>query len=210
MKKSFMHGHILMTGWLFVMLPLLIKGHADWMVQSLDAPKIFSDMSSRSIAIDKSTNTPHIVYGKDFLYHAYLTESGWQIETVDVSPGVGRYASIAIDSLGNVHISYYDATNGDLKYATNKLGPWTAIKIDTGNVGMFSSIAVDSNDRVHIAYYDLMYGDLKYATNMSGAWTVATGDPSGTAPSSHSMYSSIAVDKNNQRPYQLQRLQRIG
>ncbi len=44
--------------------------------------------------------------------------------------------SIAIDSNDDVHISYRDATNGDLKYATDKSGSWVTTSIDTsGNVG---------------------------------------------------------------------------
>ena len=40
----------------------------------------------------------------------------WTIETVDDSALVGRYSSLAIDSLDWPHISYYDETNGNLKY----------------------------------------------------------------------------------------------
>ena len=62
-------------------------------------------MSSRSIAVD-SNNHPHFAYGGDHLYYAYYDGSSWHYETVDSSPGVGRYASIALDESDNAHISY--------------------------------------------------------------------------------------------------------
>ena len=44
----------------------------------------------------------------------------WIVETVD-SIG-GEYSSIAVDSSGNPHISYHDATNDALKYAVKSGG----------------------------------------------------------------------------------------
>ena len=50
---------------------------------------------------------------------------------------VGMYTSIAVDSQDKVHISYYDCTNGDLKYITNATGSWVSETLDsTGDVGM--------------------------------------------------------------------------
>ena len=87
---------------------------------------------------------------------------------------VGSFTSIAIDSNGYVHISYYDCgeltggfcTKGDLKYATNASGSWKTYTIDSeGDVGEWTSIAIDSNGKVHISYLDDTNNDLKYATN---------------------------------------------
>lgn len=79
---------------------------------------------------------------------------------------VGWQPSIALDTSGNAHISYYDNNNYDLKYATNASGAWTTTTVDsTADVGEYSSIAADTSGTVHISYYDWTNGDLKYATN---------------------------------------------
>ncbi|TAN38344.1 MAG: hypothetical protein EPN25_13895, partial [Nitrospirae bacterium] len=182
---------------LFFAFALPLNSNAAWNIQSVDAPKSFvayiasiKSNSSRAIAVEKSTNNPHIVYGTDHLYHAYFNGTQWIYETLDDSPSVGISASIAIDANNAVHISYHDLTNGYLKYATNRLGQWENIIIDSGNVGLYSSIAVDSNGKVHIGYYDNTNLDLKYATNASGTWVTSTIDSPGDVGKS----PSIAVD----------------
>ena len=139
---------------------------AAWTTGALDAPKLFSNFYARAIAIDGSGN-PHIAYGEDHLYYAYHNGSSWNYETVDSSPRVGQYASIAIDSsTGYVHISYYDWGNGNLKYATNATGSWVPETVDSsGDVGLYDSIALDPSDNVHIGYYDNTNKALKYTTN---------------------------------------------
>ena len=78
-----------------------------------------------SIAVD-SSNNPHISYyeSSDVNYntlrnlkYAKWTGSSWSFQTVDATGDVGTYCSIALDTRGNPNMSYYDATNYNLKYA---------------------------------------------------------------------------------------------
>ena len=164
-----------------------------WRIQTVDAPRQFSDLTSRSIAVD-SGGKPHIAYGQDHLYHTYYDGSTWRQEVADASPQVGKHASIAIDAAGRFHISYYDAAGGDLKYATNRSGKWTAATVDSsGNVGTYTAIALDGAGNVHISYYDATNLDLKYATDASGAWVAETVDSADNV----GQYSAIAIDSSD-------------
>jgi len=112
-------------------------------------------------------------------------------ELVDGLGNVGHMNSIAVDSYDNIHISYYDYTNLDLKYATNANGSWYTSTIDSeGIVGSGSSIAVDSSDKVHISYLNYTDLDLKYATNASGTWSTYTVASTGDV----GKFTSIAID----------------
>src|SRR4030042_6310361 len=113
---------------LIILFPYVAS--ASWTIEEVDAPKWFNNFYQRTIAIEKTTNNPHIVYGGDHLYHAYFEGIDWQYETVDSSPGAGGFASIAIDSDNKVHVSYCDTVNKTLKYATNVSGAWEIYVID--------------------------------------------------------------------------------
>jgi len=94
----------------------------------------------------------------------YVGNVGSGPVVVDSSGDVGRYTSIAVNSTGVPFISYYDATNGDLKLAWNE-GGWKNVTLDSaGDVGKFSSVKIDSNDVVHISYYDATNADLKFVS----------------------------------------------
>jgi hypothetical protein len=104
---------------------------------------------------------------------------------------VGRYSSLAADTFGDVHMSYYDETNHVLKYASNASGGWSTETVDdTARVGRYSSLAADAFGDVHISYYDETNHVLKYASNASGVWLTETVDDTARV----GRYTSIAVD----------------
>lgn len=117
--------------------------------------------------------------GSDHLHMSYMDGSGanpntnvrygmfngnsWSFSMVDNSANM-RNPSVAADSSGTPHISYYDKTQGDLMYATPGPGGWQRTRVDeTGDVGYVNSIAVLPGDKPCIAYYDQSNGDLKFA-----------------------------------------------
>ncbi len=96
---------------------------------------------------------------------APVTADQWCIETVDSGGDVGEDTSLALDSSGNPHISYYDGTNYDLKYARWNGASWEIETVDSdGSVGWYTSLALDSSGNPHISYWDLSNYDLKFAT----------------------------------------------
>jgi hypothetical protein len=123
------------------------------------------------------------------LKHAFLSSIGaWVAQTVDGAPvgntaDVGQYSSIDIDYNGQMHISYYDATNGWLKHALGTKGAsqwaWTTEVVDNvGNVGKYTSLISDKASNIHVSYYDVTNGALKYAKRVGATWYKETVDNS--------------------------------
>ncbi len=142
---------------------------ATQVVDSVGEPGYFN-----SIAIDRTTSLPRISYiaGTSFQlrYASALTltptTSTWSFQDVaGVGPiGDGSVTSLALDSAGNPHISYYDAATTSLKYASRAGGVWTVQTVDSaGDVGAYSSLKLDSSDRPIISYYDATTSALKIA-----------------------------------------------
>jgi hypothetical protein len=115
----------------------------------------------------------------------------WDINTVDSTGQVGRFTSIALDADGYAHISYYDDTYDDLKYAAFNGSAWDINTVDsTEQVGRYTSIALDTDGYAHISYYDDTYDDLKYAAFNGATWDINTVDSTGDVGES----TSIALD----------------
>ena len=138
------------------------------------------------ISMDLDSNgNPHAVYyhaGVHDLMYAWATQNVegewvWQVEPIETEGKVGEYASIVMQPgplMDKPHVSYYDETNGVLRYATKMLNPglgamtWVTETVDNPaetDVGKFTDIIVAEDGTVYIAYYDETNGDLKLAHN---------------------------------------------
>ncbi len=99
----------------------------------------------------------------------------WILEIVDAAGDVGDGNSIAVDGENNIHISYSDVGNADLRYAVKKSGQWAIKALDSpGDTGWDTSIALDSRDYPWISYVDTNPGYLHIANYDGADWQFET------------------------------------
>jgi Uncharacterized protein conserved in bacteria (DUF2334) len=116
--------------------------------------------------------------------------STWNLQTVDNSSDVGLYTSLALTSANWPAISYYNQTNGDLKYTYKNAAGWHTQTVDsTGNVGLYTSLALTSANWPAISYYNQTNGDLKYTYKNAAGWHTETVDSTGNV----GLYTSLAL-----------------
>ncbi len=156
-----------------------------WFVETVE--DFGSGGVNNSLALD-TQGKPHIAwYDGGQLKYATRPGINWVIEIVDGVgvPNVGRDCSLALDLFDNPRISYYDVTNGDLKYAAKDGGIWTPESVagvaPVEDVGQYTSLAIDATGTPRISYHDVTNGDLRYATKSGGTWATELVDGSGVA-----------------------------
>ena len=119
--------------------------------------------------------------GHAFVTVTYLGLSGQPVK-VNVSDNVlvepnsysnlGRYSSLYVTQDNHVHVAYYNATNGSLKYAYWDEKVWrneTVIQSAYLNAGLDARIVV-AGDVPYISYYEANSGNLKIIARRGGVW----------------------------------------
>lgn len=181
--------------------------YGDWTRSQPDTDSIYNGRYT-SIAVDGSNHlyissqrSSNAFPFPNYLRYSYYDGSSWSFSDLDTSyTNSGYYTSIAIDSSGNVHISYMDHANDDLRYEYKPSGgSWANAVlvdgIDNVNVGWESHIALDSGGYPHISYYDSSNTALKHAYKDANGWHTETVDDPANTDVGH--YSSITIDGSN-------------
>jgi hypothetical protein len=91
---------------------------------------------------------------------------------VDSASGTGVHTSLALDSLGNPHITYFDSLNYAIKYARWMGSAWVTQTVDIRPNGTYriSSLKLDNSDNPHISYGD----GPEYAHWTGSTWVIQT------------------------------------
>jgi hypothetical protein len=125
--------HIAYTeGWPFYGVKHLAWTGSSWSSEWVErGGSAFGNLGTFPQVLADSTGVIHVVYADPLhgcLKHAVKTQGFWQIETIDsvgtqaVNGFLAGALAAAVDGLGGIGLVYWDAVNGQLKYAYRPAG----------------------------------------------------------------------------------------
>jgi len=131
-----------------------------------------------------------------------LGEAGWTVTEIGSGPVPYEFnVSLAIAADDRPALTYYDASSGDLKYASLGESGWSIEIVDAeGDAGRYSSLAFDDAGVPHISYLRLdtpTTGRVRHATFDGTAWItsdVGTLDNLRTGHTGTRRNTAVAVD----------------
>ncbi|MDA8099076.1 MAG: hypothetical protein M0042_05565 [Nitrospiraceae bacterium] len=142
--------------------------YSSWTYTAIVSAKTTTDVGQKpSLAIDKTTGTLHLTYDNTTSGSVQYIADPSSVWGSPVTLGTpGTTSAVFFDPVTSaIHVTFYNATNQDLYYATNAYGgKWGVAPVDTaGFVGGDNALTVTSDGTVHIGYWDNTTGSLKYA-----------------------------------------------
>jgi hypothetical protein len=150
------------------------------------------------IAYDAAGNL-HFVYNDGatgaIMYAVRDASGAWlTLQTVDAQSN--SYPSMALDPTGKPGVAYYNANNGDLRYAHFNGSIWQIETVDSRRTaGLYPSLAYGASGRPVIAYYHKTYNELRLASFSGSAWALTTVDGTGDV----GRYASLAQNPGTGR-----------
>lgn len=160
-----------------------------WEIRTIDGE--FGSGKFNCIASDPSGHM-HVAYANvgqpAGIRYAYWNGSTWSVNVLEqvqqTQNYVGHSACLTVDKDSNPHLTYMDATNRHLKYATRKDNRWMTQTVDAMAGQGYpdrNSITLDAMGRPYLGYYDTGRGVLKIAYTDGQRWlsTVVDGNGAG-------------------------------
>jgi len=163
-----------------------------WEVSPIDDDGAYTGDAgySPSLKIDAQGH-PHVAYISDdpwgLRYATSQDNVNWTVTNLDELDRMNFFArtytgvSLALDSQGYPHISYYNQTTTDSTPSLLQYQSWNGTAWNRETVTVLSrrdfttSLAIDAQDVPHIAYCDVSGKSLNYATRSpSGTWSSQT------------------------------------
>lgn len=118
----------------------------------------------------------------------------WKFEVVDSGLGLSAFVSLKVAPVDQVHIAYYSATQGVLKYSFFDDSTWTTEVVDGQTTGLYCSLVLSSIDHPRIAYTYYEGHSIRYAEQGNGGvWAFFDFE---TDPDEET-YISIALDRTD-------------
>jgi len=150
-----------------------------------------SDLGASSLALD-SAGLLHVSFYGFLLMYGRYDGIHWQIETA--SNDYGNHPSLALDSLGQPHISYN--TNGGVKHTWREGTKWGVETIGPSDVDAPTSLAISKpSGYLHLSYYSGHY--LKHVWFNGSRWQSEFIDTD-LRGSLGGPQHSLALDRSNQ------------
>jgi hypothetical protein len=119
--------------------------------------------------------------------------TGWHGGESDLGPDVGKWSSIVLGADQNPMVSYYDATNDALKFASydgSKWSSYTVLSANQSDIGRYSKLILVNGNPV-IAYLSMDPGKAGGVTSKVALATASTAHP---ASATDWTFADVAVD----------------
>ena len=148
-----------------------------WDIATIDSTKNVGQDSS--LALDPATGRFGIAYqntGRGTFSYANQTSRGWNLQTVDsTTRDSGGGISLAFNHSDQPAFSYFDAYNGDLKFAQlNSNGKWEFATVASKGVqGVYTSLSFLNHGAADILYFDRKSDAVFSAVGSIGAFTLS-------------------------------------